>query len=98
MPMRNEVNIAVLGGPVSNDQIAMGTLRGSRLMHAFELVSCDGFPKRTIEIDGKEFTCVFVADGQMRKTLSKRLCDVPIARLFVALSLRENFMRVRVFH
>ena len=46
--MRNEVSIAVLGGPVSNERLSMGTLSGSRLMHALELVSCDGFPKRTI--------------------------------------------------
>lgn len=35
-------------------------------MHAFELASCDGFAERTIQVDRKEFTCVFVADGQMR--------------------------------
>ena len=65
MPMR-KVNIALLGDPISSDQISMGTLRGSRLMHAFELASCDGFPERTIQVDGKPLTCVFVADGQMR--------------------------------
>ena len=35
-------------------------------MHSFGLASCDGFPERTIQVDGKPFTCVFVADGQMR--------------------------------